>query len=317
MKVKSHKAIPPYLGNSPYCYANSTAMLLASIGESVSPSQIEVLSGVGLGAFILKKTNLLFFSWELPDNGIDHALQILGFSCKAKKVPKTEPVPITELKKDLRQSPAVIGPLDMGYLIYNPDYQFHLGVDHFVLAYKTDDKEIYLHDPAGFPHVSLPLDQLKLAWKAEGVDYGKDFYRYWTEPKRVKRPTEEEIYKQAIQLFKSIYEHSERKANQENWIIGRRAILTGAKRVDNKETSQDEIEQLTYFALPLGTKRALDFASFFEGYDNNLASLKHQQAQLFGRCQTLAVRKDWSQLARTLEALAAVEEEFRLALMAK
>jgi len=37
----------PYIGNGPYCYANATAMLLASIGENVPPSQIEVLTGQG------------------------------------------------------------------------------------------------------------------------------------------------------------------------------------------------------------------------------------------------------------------------------
>ena len=44
-----------------YCYANSTAMLLASAGETVSPRLIEVLSGVGLGAF-QNRDGLPFFS---------------------------------------------------------------------------------------------------------------------------------------------------------------------------------------------------------------------------------------------------------------
>lgn len=40
----------PYIGNALYCFADSTAMLLASIGENISSSRIEVLTGVGLGA---------------------------------------------------------------------------------------------------------------------------------------------------------------------------------------------------------------------------------------------------------------------------
>ena len=39
-----------YIGNGHYCYANVTAMLLASVGETVPPGQVEVLSGAGLGA---------------------------------------------------------------------------------------------------------------------------------------------------------------------------------------------------------------------------------------------------------------------------
>ncbi len=64
-----------------YCYANSTAMLLSSIGEVVPPRLIEVLSGVGLGAFI-SADGLPFFSGlgGLPDEGISRALRILGFA---------------------------------------------------------------------------------------------------------------------------------------------------------------------------------------------------------------------------------------------
>lgn len=45
-----------YVGNGPYCYANSAAMLLESAGESIEPRLGEVLSGVGLGAFWLAES---------------------------------------------------------------------------------------------------------------------------------------------------------------------------------------------------------------------------------------------------------------------
>lgn len=159
----------PYIGNGAYCWPNATAMLLTQIGEDISPSLIEVLGGVGLGAFILKESNLLFFSWELPDNGIDNALAILGFEVKTFKYPKKDDtnIPLAKLKEDLKKNPAVVGPLDMGYLNYNPISNYLKGVDHFVLALEMDDKEIKFHDPAEFPFVSLTLDQFKKAWKKE------------------------------------------------------------------------------------------------------------------------------------------------------
>ncbi len=40
-----------YIGNGDYCYANAAAMLLAANSENIAPSRIEVLGGVGLGAF--------------------------------------------------------------------------------------------------------------------------------------------------------------------------------------------------------------------------------------------------------------------------
>src|SRR5207247_9301948 len=50
MQVAASKTIPFY-GNGPYCYSNATSMLLAGIGEKIPPSEIEVYTAVGLGAF--------------------------------------------------------------------------------------------------------------------------------------------------------------------------------------------------------------------------------------------------------------------------
>lgn len=66
-----------YIGNGHYCYSNSTAMLLSSIGENVSPQIVEVLSGVGLGAMI-EKERTLFLSMRDPDDGINYALTSLA-----------------------------------------------------------------------------------------------------------------------------------------------------------------------------------------------------------------------------------------------
>lgn len=49
-----------YHGNGAYCYANSASMLLATIGEDIRPSLIEILTGFSLGASIGIDNNLLF-----------------------------------------------------------------------------------------------------------------------------------------------------------------------------------------------------------------------------------------------------------------
>jgi len=309
----------PYVGNGPYCYANATAMLLAAIGEHISPSRIEVLTGVGLGAFWLEDTKLIFFSnlGTAPDIGISKALELLGFNFTEKSSQESEPVPFEELRSDLAKSPAILGPLDMGYLSYNPNHEYLAGADHFVLAYGMGEQEIHLHDPEGFPHVSLPLDQLKLAWKAECIPYRRGFYRYLTSPKRVHRPTEEEVYNEALQFFKSCYRATDDLAARENWIVGREGILTCADHVRDGKVSPQEMGHMVYFAFKLGARRALDFASFFDFRDGELGALKRKQAKLFGRCHTLAVARNWSSLADNLQQLADVEEEFRVTLFAR
>ena len=308
-----------YIGNGPYCYANATAMLLATIGEHISPSRIEVLTGVGLGAFWLGDAKLIFFSnlGTAPDIGISKALKLLGFNYIEKSSQESEPAPFEELRSDLAESPAILGPLDMGYLSYNPNHEHLAGVDHFVLAYRMDEQEIHLHDPEGFPHVSLPLDQLKLAWKAERIPYHRGFYRYWTSPKRIHHPTEEEIYNGALQFFKSCYQGTDDFAARENWTIGREAILACAEHVRSGTLSPAEVGHMVHFAFKLGARRALDFAFFFEPHDDELATLKGRQAELFGRCHTLAVAKNWPSLANSLQQLADVEEQFRVTLFAR
>ncbi len=180
-----------------------------------------------------------------------------------------------------------------------------------------DESEIHLHDPAGFPHVSLPLEQLELAWKAERIGYRRGYYRYWTSPKRAQHPTEGEIYDQALQYFRSGYRHMQELAPRMSWAIGREAILACAVHIRGGEVTPPQTEHLTGFALRLGAKRALDFAAFFSFRDTQLAVLKVKQAELLGKCHTLAVRKNWTALADTLQELADVEEEFRTLLLAR
>ena len=310
-----------YIGNGDYCYANATAMLLAAHGENVSPSRIEALCGVGLGAFWIDGADPIFFSSLAtpPDRGISQALELLGFSFTERWSQETTPPPFEALRVDLMQSPAILGPLDVGFLCYDPMHSNFNGVDHYVLAYGMDDQEIYLHDPAGFPHVALSLEDLESAWKAERIDYRRGSYRYWTALQRSEQPAEEEIFNHALQSFKAGYQASERIVTHEpwakSWAIGREAILRCANQVRHGNVAPELKAHLTHFMLKLSARRALDFASFFNPHTPALAALKCKQAELFGKSHTLAVRESWSFLADTLQGLANLEEEFRTALL--
>lgn len=302
-----------YVGDGPYCYANATSMLLTSIGEDISPSQIEVLSGVGLGAN--KKTGDMFWFDNLgtaPDVGISKALEILGFDCIERARRTAEPFPLQELSKALDQGPAVLGPLELSHLSYLP-FDAPLA-DHFVFAFGIDEEEIHLHDPAGYPHVLLPLNHLKSAWKAERIGYRRGHYRYWTAPGRIHHPTEEEIYNQAIGFFRFCYKKTELVAQDENRIIGRDAISSFACQIRCGEVSEHEISHMVFFLFQLGARRALDFAAFFDGHNAELACLKRKQARQFGQCHSFAVGKCFDDLADMLEQLGTVEEEFHIAL---
>jgi len=199
----------------------------------------------------------------------------------------------------------------MGHLAYNPEASGLGGVDHFVLAYGSDDNYIYLHDPAGFPHVFIDFKNLKKAWKAKKIGYKRGHYRYWTKPKRIKTPTEDEIYSSAMGHFRFIYKNGEKYGKKKNRIIDIEAILKLADNVASDKLQPSDIGMLNSFVFQLGAKRALDYASFFASRNQRLSELKNKQSELFGRCHTLLVSKKWKELSGTLKDFAEVEKEFK------
>lgn len=300
----------PFFDGYWYCYSNSTAMMLGSIGENISPKLIEPLTGVGLGAMFHQKSGLPFFSGAAgePDVGISKALEILGFQFEEKNN-DSEKASFDELEKLLDENTVVIGPLDMSFLHYNPDRPKSGGVDHFILVYKIEGDKVYVNDPAGFTHVFINKDQLTKAWKADSIGYKRGSYRYWTKPVRVNNPSETEIYQRAMIWFKELYQKANAEEKKDGTLINSKAIIYLADLVDKNELKEYQIGFLNGFALPLGAKRASDFANFFKPHNEKLSQLKCNQADLFGEAQSLLSIKDTTKFVEILNKLAIVEDE--------
>lgn len=307
-----------YIGKAEYCYSNSAAMLLSSIGENIRPEQIEVSAGIGLGAFLIKDTNLLYFSPLAipPDVGLTKSLHILGFEFEERSFNQEEP-PLEELKHVVKSSTVLIGPLDMGYLVYQKHQSPPRGADHYVLVYGIDSENIYLHDPYGYPNVFLTFEQLKPAWKAENIGYKLGFYHWWHSPKRITSPTPEDIYKQTFEHFKYIYQESDGTAHKNNRIINREAIKTVADKIEANELTSEEIGILTGFGLPLTAKRANDYANFFREFNPELAELKYKLSVLSGHSYVLLIEKKFNKAADKLRELAETEGIFKEKLLSQ
>ena len=315
--MRAETRLIPFRGNGPYCYSNTASMLLSTIGEQVSPQEMEAYTGVGLGAFWLPKEKLLFFSSlsNPPDLGITRALHLLGFSFEENVTSDPGKPPLEQLRSDLAISAAVLGPLDMGYLTHNPLYKRMMGADHFVLAYGFEKDGLLIHDPEGFPSVLLPFRQLELAWRADSIPYRRGYYRYWTRPRRVRRPSQDELYESSLGSFKEVYSEAESLAAKLELTIDAKAITTLQKHVEQGRVSPAERGFMVHFSFKLGARRAVDFASFFGSRQPELAALKQKQAELFGALQSSAVQRKWTRVADSLEQLARVETEFRDALV--
>lgn len=296
-----------------YCYANSTAMLLSSIGEVVSPRLIEALSGVGLGAFI-SPGGLPFFSGlsGTPDEGISRALGMLGFASEETAFEALASAPaFAQLRSSLASGPVLLGPLDMIHLTYNPNRPGSPGVDHFVLVLEEKKDRFRLHDPAGFGNALIPEADLERAWRADAIAYKRGHYRSWTRPRRASAPSEDEIFGKAISAFKALYADAQTQAARRGWLHDEAAIAEMARRVSGGTLTPAQRGHLTKFALPLGVKRALDYAEFFETRHPSLADLKRDQAAAFGRCLSCIMADDPNGAVGELRELAALEGGIR------
>lgn len=295
-----------------YCYSNSTAMLLGSIEENISPKLIEPLTGVGLGAMFHERSGLPFFSGASgdPDKGITKALEILGFRFVEGNKEKGE-APFVELAEVLIDTPAVIGPLDMCFLEYNPDRPKSEGVDHFILVYKIEGEKVYVNDPAGFAHVYISKEKLAKAWKAEGIKYKRGYYRYWAKPERIHTPTDEEMYQKAMEWFKELYKKADEDEQKDGTLINGKAIKHLVSLVEKDELKDYQIDFLNGFALPLGVKRALDYSNFFKGKNNILSKIKLKQVDLFGETQSSLMFNNKNSLIENLNKLAEIEDQLK------
>jgi hypothetical protein len=297
-------------------------MLLATRGEEIAPGLVEVLTGTGLGATLEPGGTMLWFGnlVSAPDVGLSRALDLLGFTAVERAHADGAAAPLVELREALAEGPVVLGPVDMGHLTYIPYHEHLEGADHYVLAYAMDAAAVHLHDPAGFPHVVLPLDRLAVAWRAERVPYRRGAYRSWTAPRRVAHPSRTEVYARTLATFQECYRRSDTLMAEgvpwvETW--GGDAVRRFADRLATGEVPERTRSHLVDFALPLGARRALDYAAFFDGGDPALAALKRRQAVLFGRSHCLAVERRWAEAGAALADLGGVEDSFAAALLGR
>jgi hypothetical protein len=294
-----------------YCYSNSTVMLLSSISETVSPRLVEALSGVGLGAFI-STDGLPFFSGltSEPDAGISRALRILGFTVEETAFEKPTSGPAFEqLRSDLASGPVLLGPLDMTHLTYNPNRPNFSGVDHFVLIFGERGGCFLLHDPAGFGNVFISEADLEKAWRADAIEYRRGHYRCWTRPRRISTPSDDEIFREAISTFKKLYVDAEVQSANTGRPRDKAAIAEMARRLSSGTLTPGQRGHLTKFALPLGVKRAFDYADFFEARHPSLSKLKRDQAAAFGRCLSYVMLDNQDGAIGELQGIATLEAE--------
>jgi len=247
MREGTYLKTPHYVGSGQYCYANSLAMILAEQGAEYDPGYLECLTCVSISAF-WEPDGFPFLSsrYQSPDTGIHTALKHLGYAFE-HRLPASFEEGLEGLSELLQYGSVLIGPVDMGELSYIPNRQALQGVDHFVCVYGLDETYAYLHDPAGYPCMTMPLAALKQAWRAENIEYRKGSYSGWGNIRRINVPDRDELFRLTDDKIASIL------------------IL---ERKDRLGRLSDEMTgHLSFFSFQLGARRALDYARFYQPYD--------------------------------------------------
>ena len=296
-----------YFGDVSLCYSYSLAMALDSYGYDFKAEFLEAIMVMGNGASIVKEDErhpLIFFDNGMPDLSISHSLKILGFDYEDFYLKDGAEVDLEEIKRKLEtflsNGPVVLGPLDMGHLTYNPNHTILYGVDHFVTVYDIDGQYLYLHDPAGFACMKVAFSDIIEAWKAEAIDYKRGAYSMWGNFKKVKSPSQTEIYQETARLIRARY------------LDGQSNVLTFyAKSVAENGLNTEQKQLHQYFSFKLAAVRNLYLSKFLKDHDPEGARLKEELATLFGQAHLSCLKEDYQELSRLLCQIAEVDGRFR------
>ena len=296
-----------YFGDVSLCYSYSLAMALDAYGYDFKADFLEAIMVMGNGASIVKEDDqhpLVFFDNGMPDLSISHSLKILGFDYEDFYLKDEAEVDSEEIKRKLEtflsNGPVVLGPLDMGHLTYNPNHTMLYGVDHFVTVYTVDGQYLYLHDPAGFACMKVAFSDILEAWKAEAIDYKRGAYSMWGNFKKVKSPSQTEIYQETARIMKNRY------------LNGQSGVLECyAKAVDENGLNTEQKQLHQYFSFKLAAVRNLYLSQFLKDHDPEGARLKEKLASLFGQAHLSCLKEDYQELAHLLYQIAEVDNRFR------
>lgn len=296
-----------YFGDVSLCYSYSLAMALDSYGYDFKAEFLEAIMVMGNGASIVKEDErhpLVFFDNGMPDLSISHSLKILGFDYEDFYLKNGAEVDLEEIKRKLEtflsNGPVVLGPLDMGHLTYNPNHTILYGVDHFVTVYGIDDQYLYLHDPAGFACMKVTFKDILEAWKAEAIDYKRGAYSMWGNFKKVKSPSQTEIYQQTARIMKNRY------LNGQNGVL---ECYAKAVAENGLNTEQKQLHQ--YFSFKLAAVRNLYLSKFLKDHNSKGARLKEELATLFGQAHLSCLKEDYQELSHLLYQIAEVDGLFK------
>jgi hypothetical protein len=258
------------------------------------------------GNIYLNEAKLFFFDGLDPHQGLTRAIETLGWTCQLEQG-GDEQIALERLRAAVQHGPVLIGPLDMGYLKYNPNSPFTGGTDHFVVVLAIEPDHVLVHDPKGFPCATLPFENLLKAWRAERIGYVDEAYILRANFRPVETVSRQQMILRTLPFIRLNVQRDPGGPEVYGGLhaLGMLVQILRAKMPDRLA------KHLLYFALPLAIRRKLDAQAFLlEGDRPEAARLLEQQARLLGQAQYPGVQHEWSSVATLIEQVATLEERF-------
>jgi hypothetical protein len=318
-RVVMDSRVIPFEGRMSYCLTKCLKMVLSSRGDHYPLPFLECVSTEPFG-FIYKRVGKGGFAvngYEYNDAG-ERLLQLLGYGYKLHWFDTSEHA-LSQLKVFLDQGPVIVGMLDMGFLIYQPDCRYKRGSDHALVALELLDNVVIVHDPDGYIHVPLPLKAFLEAWKAKNIYTGKS-YMLWTISERVCSPSPEEIYRKALELGLCNMRRSPKIIDEHvQLLFGPEALRSLAEDIRARQVGR-WLRVYAFFSFRVSGQRCFDSALFIRDapfrnrYLERAFQFRIEQAARYGEAQLAAATKKSRQVAEALERIAALEEVFAEAL---
>jgi hypothetical protein len=304
------RLITPYTGWRLNCYAAALGMLMSRRGDPRPTHFIDCLTTLPFGPFAYyRKFDFAVMGGLNPESGLDFATGLLGYECSIS-FGDSEREAVEKLKANLKTNWVLIGPVDMGYLTYDPFCKKKTGADHYVAGVDFDGDFVWINDHEGFVEVPLPWKDFLKAWKAERIHYKRGAYTQRALGKKTKELPDGEIFKSVLQKALSIVkgEHTQPEA-----IYGEKAIRTFAD--DLKKNGRVPVLTLT-FVLPVCNQRCYDSAMFLaqEEFTNEAlreaSRLRMAQMRLFSKCRLFGNKKDIDAVHVTLHRIADIDMQY-------
>lgn len=280
-----------YLGNGPYCNANSLSMIFGAGGPG--PAAIEVLSGTPFGMSI-QGADLPYWGplgWT-PEIGLTAAMDLLGWTCDRTAGSADEAV--AGLRAASRENPALAGPVEMGMLPYIPGLGQPLGADHVVVVLGMDGDMVRAHDAQGWPFVTMPVEALLKAWTGDTFVYDVDPYVLRSNFRRERE----------VDLHTALRSSLTRALE---WLDGADSGAYAEQLADIVESgvSNQQYKFMVEFTVQGGARRLADAAVLLaEIGATGAAAVLDQQASLVGALQLPMVRRQRAAAAAVLRKLA-------------